>query len=84
MDSINVRAFPLACPCGRGYLYLLVTQPNGVPIAFGIHDGILIIQGYCDTCNSLVQYMVPLADLAINEPEDWETKTFIVKQGRLN
>jgi len=83
MKNLNVTGFPVACPCGRGYLYLLVTQSNGVPVVFGLYKGVIVIQGYCDTCTSLLQYSCPLADMLFNEPEEWNARTKILKQGRL-
>lgn len=61
----------IQCPCRRGYLTSLFISDEGVPIAFFLKDGYLIIQGWCDECVQLIVFSVSLVDLTFERAPNW-------------
>lgn len=68
---MSSKPFFVQCPCRRGYLTSLFISDEGVPIAFFLKDGYLIIQGWCDECGQLIIFSVTLADLTFEQHANW-------------
>lgn len=75
----TLRPYFIKCPCKRGYMKEFAkSNVEGIPMAFAVGNGYLLIQGWCDTCTSLIQFAAPLADLTFNDDYDWEVLIEIV------
>lgn len=66
-----MKNYKIKCPCHRGYLSILWVNDEGIPIAFSINKGYLLISGYCDSCKAQIAFTVTLADLLTEESPNW-------------
>lgn len=65
--------YKIKCPCHRGYMKELWINNEGVPVAFSLNKGYIVISGYCDyeKCGQQFMWTCSLADLLTEEAPNW-------------